>query len=550
MQQAIEEGFILDVLLNYTSYRTALRLGTQFGEGADRRVEKQSAGRALAKWLSLHPTNIAQKVELIVEHFRASVAHLLGGQAKAMIVTSSRAAAVKYHLGLERYCAGPTCAMVAFSGEVPNKDVQDGFYPDGHHFNETNMNPELKGRDMRKAFDTRDYRVLIVANKFQTGFDQPKLVAMYVDKMVSGVEAVQTLSRLNRVFPGKDKTFVIDFANEPEEIQKAFKTFYRDAQVADVQDPNIVYDIKLKLEAMLLYEQAEVQAFADAIVDLQVTHQKLYSLTQAPTDRFNSRLEALNDAIDTWGQAWRQAHDAGDAKGEAAAEAQRSKLTTERDKLTIFSEGLNKFVRTYEYVAQLVDFGDPVLEGYASFARLLRKRLKGITPEQVDLSDLKLTHFKLAASGGLQGVVQGGETPALFPITDNALRDARDREKAFLTELIRRLNDAFGKEISDTDQVAFAVHVSEKLRGDKVVMAQVEHNPKDQAMKANLPAAAVQAIVEAMNTHKALATKLLSDEGRRGGCFWTWCTSCSSARGQVGLFGAGTNLAGPTAPAA
>ena len=524
MQQAIEEGFILDVLRNYTSYQTALRLGTQFGEGADRRVDKKSAGRALAKWLSLHPSNIGQKVELIAEHYRASVAHLLSGQAKAMIVTPSRAAAVKYHLALERYCASRgydnVHAMVAFSGEVPNKDAKaqealDNLFPDGHSFNETNMNPGLKGREMRKAFDTRDYRVMIVANKFQTGFDQPKLVAMYLDKKVSGVEAVQTLSRLNRTCAGKDKTFVIDFANEAKEILEAFKTFYRDAKVSDVQDPNIVYDIRQMLDATLLYETAEVQAFAQAIVDPAVTHQKLFSLTQAPTDRFNSKLKQLTEAIETWERAWRQAKEAGDDKGMADADAHRSELTVERDKLIVFSEGLAKFVRTYEYVAQLVDFGDPALEGFASFARLLRKRLRGVTLEQVDLSDLTLTHFKVQAKDKLLGLAPEGKYPALDPITDNALREARDREKAMLSELIKRLNDAFGREISDTDQVAFAVHVSEKLRDDAVVMAQVQNNDKAQAMKANLPAAAVQAIVSAMNTHKDLATKLLSDEATR-----------------------------------
>jgi type I restriction enzyme, R subunit len=520
MQQAIEEGFILDVLRNYTSYKAALRIGTRFTQEADKRVDKKSAGRALARWLSLHPTNIGQKVELIVEHFRTNVAHLLAGQAKAMVVTSSRAAAVKYHLALERYCRSRgyenVHAMVAFSGDVPNKDVDDSLFPPGHAFNETNMNPGLHGRDMRKAFETKDYRVMIVANKFQTGFDQPKLVAMYLDKKVSGVEAVQTLSRLNRTFPGKDKTFVIDFANEPTEILEAFKTFYRGAQISDVQDANIVYDLKQMLDATLLYETAEVQAFAEAIVSADVTHQKLYSLTQAPTDRFNSKVKQLNEAIDHWERAWRKARDQGDDKTMAAADAQRAELTTERDKLMVFSEGLNKFVRTYEYVAQLVDFGDPVLEGFASFARLLRKRLKGIVAEQVDLADLELTHFRVSAKGGLEGITPAGEAASLSPITDNGLRDARDREKAYLSELVKRLNDALGKEISDTDQVAFAVHVSEKLRGNAMVMAQVQNNAKEQAMKANLPAAAVQAIVGAMDTHKALATKLLSDETTRG----------------------------------
>jgi type I restriction enzyme R subunit len=520
MQQAIEEGFILDVLRNYTSYATALRVGTKFTESGDRRVDKKSAGRALARWLSLHPTNIAQKVQLIVEHFRGSVAHLLGGQAKAMIVTPSRAAAVRYHLELQRYCAkhGYTDvhAMVAFSGDVSNRDAREEGFPENHSFNEANLNPGLSGRDMRKAFDTAEYRVMIVANKFQTGFDQPKLVAMYLDKKVSGVEAVQTLSRLNRVVPGRAKpTFVIDFANETAEILAAFKTFYRDAKMSDVQDPNVVYDLKASLDAALLYEQAEVHAFGQAAVDPAVTHQKLYTLTQAPADRFNTKLKALTDAIDAWERAWRQAKEVGDAEAEKNAEAQRSELTRERDKLMVFSQGLAKFVRTYEYVAQLVDFGDPALEGFAAFARLLRKRLKGITFEQVDLSDLALTHFKLKTEGTLSGVSPDGRQPELDPITDNGLREARDREKAMLSDLIRRLNDALGKDVSDTDQVALAVHVSEKLRANAVVMAQVENNPKDQAMKANLPAAAVQAVFEAMGTHQTLAKRLLSDPAAR-----------------------------------
>jgi type I restriction enzyme, R subunit len=259
-----------------------------------------------------------------------------------------------------------------------------------------------------------------------------------------------------------------------------------------------------------------VQAFSQAVVDPAVTHQKLYSLTQAPTDRFNSKLKQLNEAIETWERAWRRAKADGDEKGMADADAQRSELTKERDALMVFSEGLNKFVRTYEYVAQLVDFGDPPLEGFASFARLLRKRLKGIAAEQVDLSDLKLTHFRVTPKGGLDGITPKGDPLPLDPMTDNGLRDAKDREKAYLSELVKRLNDAFGKEISDKDQVAFAVHVSEKLRDDAIVMAQVENNPKDQAMKANFPTAAVQAIDAARKTHHALATKLLSDEVTRG----------------------------------
>jgi len=520
MQQAIEEGFILDVLKNYTSYKVALRVGSSFTQGDDKRVDEKSAKRVLAKWLSLHPTNVGQKVELIIEHFRDNVAYLLGGQAKAMVVTSSRVAAVKYQLALEGYCKAKgyadIAAMVAFSGDVPNSEVADAGYKDAYQFTETNMNPGLHGRDMRKVFDTREFRVMIVANKFQTGFDQPKLVAMYLDKKVSGVEAVQTLSRLNRTYPGKDKTFVLDFVNQADEIVAAFKTFYRDAKVSNVQDANIVYDIKQRLDGMQMYEAREVEeAYGAAIVDKNVTHQKLYSLTQPATDRFNSKLKALNDAIDQWDSAWRIAEEASNKKGMKDADAQRSECTKARDELMIFSESLSKFVRTYEYVAQLVDFGDPSLEVFASYARLLRKRLKGIVPDQVDLGALTLTHYKAVRGGTLTGIRPDGETPELEPITDNGLRDARDREKKYLSELIEKLNLAFGKDISDTDKVAFALHVSEKLRDNAVVMAQVKHNPREQAMKANLPAAAITAIVGAMNTHQSMATRLLSDEATR-----------------------------------
>lgn len=517
MQQAIEEGFILDVLLNYTSYQAAFKIGSELAD--DKRVDEKSARRKLAKWLSLNPVNVGQKVELIVEHFRKNVAHLLGGQAKAMVVTSSRAAAVKYHLALEDFCKRKgydnVRAMVAFSGEVPNAEVEEASLPADHQFSETNLNPGLNGRDMRKVFDTPDYRVMIVANKYQTGFDQPKLVAMYLDKKLSGVEAVQTLSRLNRTFPGKDKTFVIDFANEAKEILAAFKTFHRDAQMADIQDPNIVYDIKQRLDGMFIYEQAEVEAFGNAIVDLKVTHQKLYALTQPATDRFNGKLKTLNDAIDLWEKAWEKAHDEGSEKDMEYADTQRSEYCKARDELMIFSESLSKFVRSYEYIAQLIEFGDPSLEAFASYARLLRKRLKGITPEQVDLGDLKLSHYKLKKGDNLSGVAVVSETPGLYGITDSGLRDARDREKKYLAELIEKLNNAFGKDVSDTDQVSFAIQVSEKLRTDSVVMAQVKNNDLDQAMKADLPVKAIQAIAGAMSSNTSMATKLLSDEATR-----------------------------------
>lgn len=369
---------------------------------------------------------------------------------------------------------------------------------------------------MRKAFDTSDYQVMIVANKFQTGFDQPKLVAMYVDKKISGVEAVQTLSRLNRTYPGKDKTFVIDFVNKAEEILAAFKTYYRDARVSDVQDVNVVYDLKRTLDATNIYEPQEVSAFAEAIVQKNVTHERLYTITQPATDRFNKKLELLTKEVDSWEKTWEKAAAAGDKVGKKEADAQRAEFSKQRNQLLNFSASLSKFVRNYEYVAQLLDFGDPQLEAFASFSRLLRKRLKGIGADQVDLAGLQLSHYRIREDVSLDGVTAGGEPPTLQPITENGMPQPKDKQKAYLADLVEKLNNAFGKDISETDKVALVIHVSEKLRGDAVVMAQVENNPKEQALKANLPQAAVQIIVGAMQSHQAMATKLLSDEVTRG----------------------------------
>jgi len=238
MRQAIEEGFILDVLKNYTNYKVAYNLALKI-QASDQEVETKKARVKLNQWVRLHDYNIAQKVQVIIEHFRNHVMGLLGGQAKAMVVTSSRKEAVRYKLGFDLYIADKGYkkihAMVAFSGEVTfneNDPNVQGLL--GEKFTETNMNPNLKGRDMRNAFDSVDYQVMIVANKFQTGFDQPKLCAMYVDKKLGGVECVQTLSRMNRIYPGKfdSGTFILDFFNDPKDILEAFQPYYQTAELA------------------------------------------------------------------------------------------------------------------------------------------------------------------------------------------------------------------------------------------------------------------------------------------------------------------------------
>jgi len=237
IRQAIEEKFILDVLQNYTPYKLAFKLAHEGKEIDDRQVERSAALKGIMGWVRLHPYNIAQKVESVVEHFRHYVAPLLDGHAKAMVVVGSRVEAVRWQLAMQKYITDHGYrigALVAFSGEV--NDKASG--PDGFTENSPVLNPNLKGRDIREAFKGDGYQILLAANKFQTGFDQPLLCGMYVDKRLAGIQAVQTLSRLNRAYPGKDTTYIVDFVNNTEEVLAAFKTYYTTAELAAATDPN------------------------------------------------------------------------------------------------------------------------------------------------------------------------------------------------------------------------------------------------------------------------------------------------------------------------
>jgi len=263
MRQAIEEGFILDVVKNYTTYATYYRLVKAIED--DPNLPKKKAARALAKFMSLHPHNLEQKTEVIVEHFRQKVRGHLGGQAKAMVVTSSRLHAVRYMQAFERYIAENNITdvrpLVAFSGTV--KDPETGI-----EYTEPGMNPDcvsgkpISEKQLPKRFASPDYQVLLVANKYQTGFDQPLLCAMYVDKRLDGVQAVQTLSRLNRKIPGKENPFVLDFVNEAEDIYKAFKPYYDATSLQEGSDPQQLEKLKHELDATQVYYWSEVEAFA------------------------------------------------------------------------------------------------------------------------------------------------------------------------------------------------------------------------------------------------------------------------------------------------
>lgn len=530
MRQAIEEGFILDVLKGYVPYKTAFNLAQQIEDS--KRVSGKAAKRALAQWMSLHPTNVTQKVQFIIEHFSKNVAYRLDGKAKAMVVTSSRAAAIRYKKGFDAYIAKHSeyagiRSLIAFSGKMTGKQVMhsdderlvgDVFQVDeAEEFTEENMNPDARGQDLRIAFDRPEYRVMLVADKFQTGFDQPKLVAMYVDKKIANdVEIVQTFARLNRMAPGKDEVFIIDFVNDPANVRRAFAKYDEGAQIDDVQDLNVVYEIKEQLDAQGLYETDDLEQFKEArfktIRDIthsqEPQHKALYAATEGPTRLFNQRLKMLREAIATWEATFDKAHSQGDEAGMKSADHHRKEHADQIKTLMAFKSGLGRFCRTYAYVAQLIDFGDPALENFAAFAKLLQKRLSGETPESVDLKGLVLTGFDIKSK---DDATDEDDIPILKPVGSGGGPSAGDVPK-FLREIINTLNHLFGDATPLRDQATFVNHIASIARENDVVMAQVENNTRDQALKGNLPGAVQQGVVRALTSHQKLATLVLKSD--------------------------------------
>ncbi|QNK03482.1 type I restriction endonuclease subunit R [Dyella telluris] len=533
MRQAIEEGFILDVLQGYLSYKTAFNLAEPAKDG--KRVSQKTAKRALAKWLNLHATNVTQKVEFIVEHFAANIGPLLGGTAKAMIVTSSRASAVRYKRAFDAYIeAHPQHkafqALVAFSGSLIGKEVvhssdeqlkDDPFAAqDDEQFTESSMNPRQYGTDLRKVFDRPEFRVMIVANKFQTGFDQPKLCAMYLDKKITNpVEIVQTLSRLNRIAPGKDTTYVIDFVNEPQVVLDAFAKYDAGARIVDVQNPNVIYDLQADLDRAGIYTPQEVTNYAVVrfksaatyAAGEQAQHKDLYAATSLPTQRFNDLVAAARTAIQAAEAAYEAAKVQGNEAGMKQADATRSTHAEVLQRLMDFKSGLTRFGSLYTYIAQTIDLGDPELEGFASFARLLAKRLHGVPPEQVDVSALVLTGFDIKPQ-----YLPGSDEPPkedaviLKPVGPGGGGQAQ--LPVYLRQVIARLNSIFGEATPLTDKVALVNHLADIVREDSNTVAQVRNNPREVAMAGNIKGSVQAALVRALDSHSILAEHVLKHD--------------------------------------
>lgn len=425
MKQAIEEGFILDVLKNYLPYDLAFNVAKAHAD-RDKEVDQRKASSELMRWVRLHPHNIAQKVAVIVEHFRSNVASELGGRAKAMVVTASRLEAVRYKKQIDAYLrdhhlTNEVGTLVAFSGSLADPDTGEA------EITETTMNPGLHGRALETAFQGSDYQVMIVASKFQTGFDQPLLVGMYVDKKLSGITAVQTLSRLNRVIPGKENTYVVDFVNDPAEILKAFQDYYEDAVLRTPSDPDVIHDMLGKLQGMHIVDEFDVDQVVDAWIN-KISNNTLYSRVRTSRDRFWDR--------------WRTAEAAGD--------------DLETARLEDFRGTVNAFVRSYDFLSQIINYEDTRVEAWAIFLRVFRRVIERDEPEEkiLDLDDVVLTHYRLRRLDQQTLTLTDGEQGELAGITAGGSGQARETKYGWLSEIIEQLNTLFaGSGLGETDQV-------------------------------------------------------------------------------------------------
>ncbi|HEY4301083.1 MAG TPA: DEAD/DEAH box helicase family protein [Candidatus Didemnitutus sp.] len=505
MRQAIEEKFILDVLRNYTPYRLAFKLAHEGRDYDEQEVERSAALKGIMNWVRLHPYNIAQKVQVVVEHFRAYVAPLLADHAKAMVVVSSRIEAVRWQLAINKYIkehAYQIGTLVAFSGEVQDKISG----PDSFSEISPAMNPNLKARDIREAFKGDEYQVLLVANKFQTGFDQPLLCGMYVDKRLAGIQAVQTLSRLNRAHPGKDTTYVLDFVNFADDVLAAFKTYYETAELSTTTDPNLVFNLRAKLDTAGHYDDGEVERVVAVELNPTAKQSELIAAITPVEDRLMKRYRAAQEALKM----------AKEKKDGAAATAAQEEMNA----LILFKSDMGAFLRIYTFLSQIFDYGNTAIEKRAIFYRRLIPLLEfGRERQEIDLSKVVLTHHNLRNLGKRPMPLSEGDPPKLDPITEAGSGSVQEKEKAYIAELIVKLNELFGADTTEQDQLVYVNHVIKgKLMESVTLRQQAANNTKEQfASSPDLDSELTNAIVDALDAHNSMSMVALNSPAVRHG---------------------------------
>ncbi len=421
MRQAIEEEFILDVLKNYVTYETYWRIAS--AKSSDPEVEKKRASRQAIRYINLHPYNIAQKVEIILDHYLRFTANKIGGRAKAMVVTSSRKGAVRYKEAFDKLLKKKHIkgvkALVAFSGQVEDK---------GKTVTEHSMNDGIGGRQIPEKFETDEYQVLLVADKFQTGFDQPYLHTLFVDKRLDGVQAVQTLSRVNRTCPLKEDTFILDFVNEAEDIRKAFAPYYQETELSEETDPNVLYKLKDQVLAKGIVMDEDVSAVAKiAFKPAGKAGGNDQGLINASIDPAVSRFKALDKS------------------------EQRE-----------FAGDLQSFLRTYAFLSQLIDFEDTDLEKLYAYGRFLHRKLPRTTGKSLTLDDeVKMTFYKNKKT--FEGSLSLGEKDSSATIKGigDSTKKGGDSVIVRLSTIIEVLNQKFGVGLGPEDQLLL-----DQIKGD------------------------------------------------------------------------------------
>ncbi len=460
MRQAIEEGFILDVLANYTTYHSYWRIEKKIRE--DPEYQENKARRAIARFVSLHPHNLAQKAEIIVEHFRAHTMAKIGGSAKAMVVTSSRLHAVRYKQAVDKYIKEKAYTglktLVAFSGKVVE-------------LTETGMN-KLPESQTAEKFAGAEYQVLIVAEKFQTGFDQPLLHTMYVDKVLVGLAAVQTLSRLNRIHQLKSDTFVLDFRNDAEQIQKAFEPYYGKT-VAAPTDPNVLWDTRARLDGFDVLRGEDMQAAVGALLlgEGHKAHAAIYALLDPALERYRT----LDDEV-----------------------------------AVDFKDALDKFVRTYSFVSQIVSFQNTTLERDYIYCRALAAYIRNsATVERLDLgAEVELTHLRteITFEGSLGLKDQIGEVKGITAGKGKLHEPEIER----LSKIVEVLNERFGLDLGEADQLLFD-QFEETWAADHELRDQAKNNSMEN-FKLVFDPKFINTIVTRMDANQSIFKQVLDDQ--------------------------------------
>ena len=418
MRQAIEEHFILDVLQNYMTYKMYYKIAKTIPD--DPELDTVAGVKAIRNYETLHPHNISQKTAIMLEHFLNITRHKIGGRAKAMIVTPSRLHAVRYVLKFKKQIEEKGYSnldvLVAFSGEVEDNGAS---YTE-EKINKTREGETIKEKALPAAFHTDDFGMLIVAEKYQTGFDEPLLHTMFVDKQLSGVKAVQTLSRLNRTCRGKLDTFVLDFVNSAEDIKKSFDPYYEETVLEKETDPNVVYDLKNTLDEYRVYQQIEIDSFADV----------WYSASNQEYGDLGKLKAKMQPALDRF-------------------------MALDDEKKDLFKSTLARFNRIYSFITQVCRLFDKELHKFSIYAKFLATMLPKGSSEYVYVDDkVLLEYYKLQKD--FDGAIELQATEEGFtPITGEAGR--REKKKDPLTVIIDKINEKYGTAFTEMDKVLLQI---------------------------------------------------------------------------------------------